>query len=93
MTERATLHLRITGRVQGVFYRESMRIEAERLAVTGWVRNRSDGSVEAVVHGSTQALNAITHWARRGPADAAVSAVEISAAEGEFDRFEKLSTL
>lgn len=93
MTETVTKYLRVTGRVQGVFYRESMRQEAERLGVTGWVRNRSDGAVEAVVHGAPDAIDAITRWARRGPADAAVSSVEVSEAEGPFDTFEKRPTL
>ena len=53
------LHLVIHGRVQGVFYRDSMRIEAQRLGVNGWVKNRSDGSVEAAVHGDSVAVDAL----------------------------------
>ena len=89
MTEKVTRRLAIHGRVQGVWYRESMRREAERLAVTGWVRNRPDGSVEAVVHGNTEAVEAITAWARRGPEHAHVERVDELAAEGEFASFEK----
>jgi acylphosphatase len=92
MTEKVTRRLEVRGRVQGVFYRESMRREAERLGITGWVCNRRDGSVEAVVQGSPDAVEAITHWARRGPEDARVIGVEISAAEGDFFRFEKRSS-
>jgi acylphosphatase len=66
----------IRGRVQGVWFRESMRLEAEALGVTGWVRNRADGSVEAVVEGAPAAIEAITTWARRGPEAAEVSEVE-----------------
>jgi acylphosphatase len=66
-----------------------MRIEAARLGVTGWVRNRSDGSVEAVIQGPAEAVEALTRWARRGPADARVEGVEVSAAEGDFFGFEK----
>jgi acylphosphatase len=92
MNERVTWRLEIRGRVQGVWYRESMRQEAARLRVTGWVRNRADGSVEAVVHGSPEAVDALTQWARCGPEQARVDAVEVSPAEGEFASFEKRPT-
>jgi len=82
--------LLISGRVQGVGYRESMRYEAERLGVTGWVRNRRDGGVEAVVDGETEALDTIIAWARRGPRSAQVVAVEVSEFSGTFTRFERL---
>lgn len=87
---RITRQLLIRGRVQGVWFRESMRVEADRLGVTGWVRNRRDGSVEAVVQGSAAAVDAIVEWARRGPDLAQVTGVEISEAEGSFASFEKL---
>lgn len=93
MTERVTRRLAIRGRVQGVFFRESMRLQAERLGVAGWVCNRRDGSVEALVQGSAAAVEAITTWARRGPEDAQVSAVEVSEASGDFFGFEKRPTL
>ena len=91
-TERVTRRLVIRGRVQGVFYRESLRQEAARLGVTGWVCNRRDGTVEAVVQGSLEAVDAITRWAHRGPEDARVQSVEVSAAEGDFPAFEKRPT-
>lgn len=90
---RVTRQLRIIGRVQGVWYRESMRLEAERLGVTGWVRNRRDGSVEAVVQGSPAAVDAIVEWARRGPELARVTDLQISDADGSFSNFEKLHSL
>lgn len=62
-----TLELRITGRVQGVGFRDALRHEAGKLGVTGWVRNRRDGSVEALVQGAPAALEALVAWARRGP--------------------------
>ena len=82
----------IRGRVQGVFYRESMRREAVRLGITGWVSNRRDGTVEAVVQGPAEGVEAIIRWARRGPEDARVEAVEVAEAEGDFFTFEKRST-
>lgn len=60
-------HLVIRGRVQGVGYRESMRSVAGRLGITGWVRNRMDGSVEALIEGTPEALEAMLAWARHGP--------------------------
>ena len=84
-----TLRLSIRGRVHGVWFRESMRREAERLAVRGWICNRHDGSVEAVVQGPRAAVDEIVRWAHRGPEDARVSGVEVTEAEGEFAGFEK----
>ena len=72
-----TRRLRISGRVQGVGFRESMRQEAQRLGVAGWVRNRMDGSVEAVVQGSADQVDAIVAWARRGPEQACVERMEV----------------
>jgi acylphosphatase len=83
-----TLHLEIHGRVQGVFFRDSMRREAQRLAITGWVRNRSDGSVEAAVQGESAAVDAIVRWSHQGPPHARVERIEIWPVEGSFDRFE-----
>jgi len=85
-----TRHLHISGRVQGVWYREAMRLEAERLGVTGWVRNCRDGSVEAVVQGEESALAAIVAWARQGPPAARVDDVVVSPAVGTFTSFERL---
>ncbi|MGZ5584156.1 MAG: acylphosphatase [Usitatibacter sp.] len=89
MTEKVTRRLVVRGRVQGVWFRESMRREAERLDVTGWVCNRLDGTVEAVVQGSAAAVEAITRWARRGPPEARVETLDVSPAEGDFFGFEK----
>lgn len=69
------LHLRITGRVQGVGYRAAFERQATRLGLSGWVRNRHDGSVEAVVDGDAGALAQIEAWARQGPAGASVQQV------------------
>jgi acylphosphatase len=69
-------HLLITGTVQGVGFREFMRREAEVLGVTGWVRNRRDGSVEALVQGDPEAVRKVIEWAHRGPRSARVSGVK-----------------
>jgi acylphosphatase len=86
--------LQITGRVQGVGFRYAMQDEAARLGVNGWVRNRSDGSVEALLQGEADALEALTAWARRGPPGARVSAVQITGAEEDpHSAFELRPTL
>ncbi len=82
------LRLVIHGRVQGVFFRNSMCREALRLGVSGWVRNCSDGSVEAAVHGSSVAVDALVSWARRGPELAYVERVEIGLDDGNYNGFE-----
>ena len=84
-----THHLRIHGRVQGVWFRESMRVEAERLNVTGWVRNTPDGAVEAVIQGPAEAVEALIEWARSGPPLARVDRVEIGEAQGQYSGFVK----
>jgi len=75
--------IRVSGRVQGVGYRVSLQHEARKLGVSGWVRNRSDGTVEALLQGSPHAVDALTAWARRGPAGAKVADVATSRAEHE----------
>jgi len=88
----STIHLAIRGVVQGVSYRANMVRAATRLGVTGWVRNRRDGSVEAVAAGPQAALDELVAWARRGPAGARVDAVDVSPADGAFDGFEQRPT-
>jgi acylphosphatase len=71
------------GRVQGVFFRDSTRREAERRGVSGWARNRSDGAVEAVFEGPADAVGALVEFVRRGPGHAEVSDVDVREAEPE----------
>lgn len=85
--------LRIHGRVQGVGYRESLRWEAECRGVTGWVRNRRDGTVEAAIDGAPDAIDALLEWCRAGPPAARVTAVEVSEIDGAFDGFDRLPTI
>ena len=77
----AAKRLEITGRVQGVGFRYSMQSEAARLSVRGWVRNRRDGSVEALLQGQDEAVEALTAWARQGPPGARVSEVRVLPAD------------
>ncbi|MFP5407675.1 MAG: acylphosphatase [Gammaproteobacteria bacterium] len=86
-----TRRLLIHGRVQGVWFRESMRSEALRLNVTGWVRNTPNGTVEAVVQGKDAAVDALIEWAHRGPPQARVDRVEVEPDEslGPFSGFDK----
>lgn len=86
------LRLEVRGRVQGVGYRWSMVEEARRLGIRGWVRNRRDGSVEAMVAGPPEALEQIVAWARRGPRSAVVVAVDVLAGDGSFASFDPLPT-
>jgi acylphosphatase len=72
------LRLEITGRVQGVWYRGATEAEARRLGVDGWVRNRPDGSVEALIEGEADAVRALADWCRRGPSGARVAGVRES---------------
>ena len=71
------------GNVQGVFFRDSTRKEAERRGVAGWAENRSDGTVEAVFEGGADAVDAMVAFVRGGPGHSTVSAVDVSAEDPE----------
>jgi acylphosphatase len=90
-----TRRLQICGRVQGVGFRYAMRHEAARRGVRGWVRNRADGSVEALLAGDAEAVEALTAWARRGPPGAKVSDVHAIPADEDVvpEGFELRATL
>ena len=92
MSAETVKHLRIHGMVQGVGYREAMRAKAYELGITGWVRNCRDGSVEAVVAGSSAAVQRMIAWSQRGPPVARVERVEINDSAGSFTRFERWPT-
>lgn len=69
--------VQVSGRVQGVWFRDSCRREAERAGVGGWVRNLPDGRVEAVFEGAEGAVADMVEWCRRGPSRARVDRVEV----------------
>jgi len=87
------IRLEIRGHVQGVGYRWSMAKVARELGLSGWVRNRLDGSVEATVAGSRDQIERLVAWARRGPDAAQVDNVDRFEAVGHFTGFEQLPTV
>lgn len=84
------IHLIVSGRVQGVYFRMNTVEQARRLGVTGWVRNRYDGSVEAVAEGEEEAIAEFEAWCRHGPRHALVTGIESSRSPwiGEFQGFD-----
>ena len=82
-------HVCISGRVQGVFYRYITRDRAEQLGLTGWVRNTSDGKVEAIFEGEETAIKDMIVWCHKGPRSADVSDVTVEYQKflGEFEDF------
>lgn len=89
MAEKVRAHAIIKGRVQGVFFRMETREAAERRGVTGWVRNKSDGTVEAVFEGEKDSVDSVVQWCKDGPAAAKVEDVELNwqTYDGEFTGF------
>ncbi len=84
------LHLRIHGKVQGVFFRVSTREKADSLGLSGWVRNRADGTVEVVAEGPEETIRDLEAWCQVGPEMAHVSRVEATLGEpvgmeGDFE--------
>ncbi len=92
MNELITRHLSIRGRVQGVGFRNYMAYKAGELGIRGWVRNCTDGSVEAVVQGTPAAVTAIIECAHRGPRAAQVDSVDAREDSGDYAGFETRPT-
>jgi len=90
MKKNVRARIKISGRVQGVCYRMETRHTAEGFGVTGCVRNKADGSVEAVFEGDEESVNSIIEWCRQGPSNALVRNIDIQWEDyvGEFRRFE-----
>ncbi|MBC8751882.1 MULTISPECIES: acylphosphatase [Paraburkholderia] len=88
--------VRVHGRVQGIGYREACVRRARALGVTGWVRNRMDGSVEAILQGSPERLATMCAWLSEGMSVALVDELEVTEMQpprARFDNFERLPTL
>lgn len=83
-------HLEILGRVQGVYYRWAAREEAERLGLTGWIRNLRNGNVEAMIEGDEKDVEAMIDWCYTGPPGAYVTKVQVQRGivRGEFTGFD-----
>ena len=90
MEEKVRTHLMISGRVQGVCYRMETKFAADRFGVFGWVRNKRDGRVEALVEGTRPQVEALVEWCRSGPPAARVNDVKVTwkTYQGEFRLFE-----
>jgi acylphosphatase len=90
MEKQVRAHAIISGRVQGVFFRVETQRAAERFGVAGWVRNRPDGTVEAVFEGRQQDVDGALEWCRQGPRMSHVDKVDVNlqAYTGEFKGFE-----
>ena len=86
------VHLFVSGRVQGVFFRQSLKVIAKKNNVLGWVRNLTDERVEAILEGDSKSVNSVIDWAKTGPANSHVDNIEISNEEfkNEFSTFEVL---
>ena len=87
-----SIHLLITGSVQGVFYRARTKEKAEEFSLTGWVKNTSDNKVEILAEGKEENLKKLIKWCHNGPKNAIVKDVKIKwgSFENEFDQFEIL---
>lgn len=90
MAEKVRRRIIVSGRVQGVYFRDSLRMAAKEGGVSGWVRNLPDRRVEAVLEGEPEAVLQVIEWSRRGPPAARVEGVEVTEEffAGEFHDFE-----
>ena len=90
MAEKVRAHILVSGRVQGVFFRDNTRQKALSLGVSGWVRNLLGGRVKAVFEGGKEQVEEMVDWAREGPAFAKVDDFRLTWEDyrGEFDTFE-----
>jgi acylphosphatase len=90
MEEKVRAHAVVSGRVQGVFFRLETKHAADGFGVFGWVRNKRDGTVEAVFEGSENSVMSILEWCKKGPPIAKVNRVDVKWEDykGEFNSFD-----
>ncbi|HKR72591.1 MAG TPA: acylphosphatase [Candidatus Nitrosocosmicus sp.] len=95
MTKDTRVHIFVSGKVQGVYYRQNTLQKAQELCIVGWVRNLSDGRVESVMEGSKVNIDKMLAWCKQGPLDAKVEEVKIIDEEfkNEFLTFDIIKTL
>ena len=86
------IHLFIRGKVQGVFFRQAVKVTAKKNNISGWARNLDDGRVEVLLEGDSESVNTVVEWSNIGPANARVDEVKIKTVEfkNEFLSFEVL---
>ncbi len=86
------VRLFVTGKVQGVFFRQTLKVMAKKNDVFGWIKNLKDGKVESVLEGEVEKIDLLIKWAHSGPANARVEDVEIHNEKftGEFSKFDVL---
>ena len=86
------VHLLVSGKVQGVFFRQALKVVAKKNNVLGLVRNLKDGRVEAILEGDNKSINSIIEWTHIGPANSRVDDIEVSNEEfkNEFSTFDVL---
>jgi len=86
------VHLLVSGKVQGVFFRQALKVVAKKNNVLGCVRNLKDGCVEAILEGDNKSINSVIEWTRIGPANSRVDDIEVSNEEfkNEFSTFDVL---
>jgi len=86
------IRILVSGKVQGVFFRQALKVVAKKNNVLGWVRNLKDRRVEAVLEGDSKSINSVIEWTRIGPANSRVDDIEVSNEEfkNEFSMFDVL---
>ena len=82
----------VSGKVQGVFFRQALKVVAKKNNVLGWVRNLKDKRVEAILEGDNKSINSVIEWIHIGPANSRVDDIEVSNEEfkNEFSTFDVL---